>query len=279
MSVVSLLEIQRAHQALEQGQFRHPGSRTTPQSEPRPVAWSWSPSGRVIPVVGSAHGVGATTVAVAIALAADDADRGTVRLVECCSAQSTGLDPVVSAELRGTPDRLIGRHDRVRLERVRSAVASIDTVPVPSPQPAAVTVLDLSGWDTAQVWCPGWIASTLATTPTIVLVTGATRAAGARTERAVTTVTAHGPRVLLARVGDSPPKRGRRRPPADPDTVPVPVVRSLLDGVDDGAGLPDQILDAGQALWDRLEDLDGPDRASRVMNAATLAAQSEGTPS
>lgn len=151
----SLPELREAARALRAGHFR------------RPTLAGWAPDlgERAVLVVGCGGGVGATTVAVAIATA-----RPAARVVECCDADRSGLVAASFTELGETDDGwLRGRRGGVLLERR----APHDRTPEPPlPERAAgcpVTVLDL-GADPRWAGNPTGLADLPAHVP-VVLVT------------------------------------------------------------------------------------------------------------
>ncbi|WP_203568067.1 hypothetical protein [Aestuariimicrobium ganziense] len=120
----------------------------------------------MVAVVGCAGGVGASTVALALATAAGVP----ARVVECCSPLASGFPAAANAELgtEGTWRR--GSRGDVLLER---PVTSDATVPVPTESSVEWTVVD-ANWTTASGMGAGWLGSVLRTLDDVVLVTNAT---------------------------------------------------------------------------------------------------------
>lgn len=159
-TAIPTAELKAAARALLEGRFR-PGSPVSP------VLGSWSPGvgEQVVAVVGCGGGVGATTVALALATAAAPA-----RLVECCPGSRSGLAAASYAELgEAEAGWLRGRRGEVMIERRADPTPD----PVPAPLPAAGrerTVLDV-GLEAFSG--PGSCYSGLQGVP-VVLVTRAT---------------------------------------------------------------------------------------------------------
>ena len=179
-AAVSVDELQRAWAAVQEGQFRrqHPAAPA-----PLPDTWvpassalassapaRWVPTGQVVVVAGAAGRVGASTVALAIATAA----QMPARVVECCSPHASGLAAAASAEL-GVDDHgwRHGTRGQVVIERTTTAVEHPNQIPVPSPTSTALTVIDTS-WNLGQLTTDrAWVRDVL-DTAALVLVTVAT---------------------------------------------------------------------------------------------------------
>ena len=69
MTAHSVAELREAWRAIEAGEFAH-GPRSAPTARSAATVWTPAPSERVVAVVGCAGGVGASTVALALATAA-----------------------------------------------------------------------------------------------------------------------------------------------------------------------------------------------------------------
>ncbi|MGL5825277.1 MAG: hypothetical protein ACRCYU_10745 [Nocardioides sp.] len=185
--VVGVDELKRAWRAVSAGEFRPTpaGGRDRPDSGPRPPApsalagqgvWSLAVGEHTVAVVGCAGSVGASTLALAAGLAATSS---VVRVVECCSATSSGLAAASTTELglHGSGWRQ-GRRDQVLIERTSGVYATPAAVPVPAPSAVAsgdrLTVLDI-GWDAGAVLATdGWLAEAVRTADRLVLVATAT---------------------------------------------------------------------------------------------------------
>ena len=146
---------------------------------PRPDA-AWQPVEPVLPVVGCAGSVGASTLALALATAASSFDSGSghTRVVECCSVTATGLAAATTAELGPHPAGWVqGTRDDVLLDRVRDAVHTPDEVPVPTADPLyplSLTVLDV-GWEVGLLLAgSGWLSDQVRRAPRVVVVARAT---------------------------------------------------------------------------------------------------------
>ena len=159
---VSVEELKRAYRAVQAGAFRTGRPRTAEVP-------TWTPSGPVLTVVPAAAGVGATTLALALATAA-----GESRVVECAPAPASGLAAAPTAELgRDASGWLRGTRGPVSIERAAEVLASAGEVPLPLPAPAAgLTVVDLA-WEVAAVlWGDGWLTDLLTTgRPLVVAAT------------------------------------------------------------------------------------------------------------
>lgn len=171
-SAISVRELQRAWNAVRAGQFRaHPPARMTRTTST--FAKTWSPSAPVLPVVGCAGAVGASTFSLAIATAAD----GPARVIECSPITASGLAAASTAELGVHVSGWVqGTRDQVVLERTGMVLVGVHEVPEPSEPERDVhlTVLDV-GWELGQVMAtPSWLSEHLRAAPLVVLVTVAT---------------------------------------------------------------------------------------------------------
>lgn len=147
-------ELRSAWRALRAGQFQASAS-------------GWEPAGwGVLPVLGCAGGVGASTVALAIASAVE----GPCQLVECCPPPASGFAAAATAELGVTGRWRRGSRGSVLLDRRADFDPDLPT-PAACPTPVEVTVVDLPGWPTSGA---GWAASLCRTADRLVLVTAAT---------------------------------------------------------------------------------------------------------
>lgn len=228
--VVTVYELKRAWLALEQGQFRRHRSvdvsRTPTVREAQPSAAqgagaAWQAVEPVLPVIGCAGSVGASTLALALATAGSVPDNGAgrTRVVECCSVTASGLAAATTAELGPHPAGWVqGTRDNVLLERVRDVVYAPDEVPVPStdaPYPLSLTVLDV-GWEVGLLLgSAGWLSDQLRRAPHVVAVARATvpglrRLEGvlAMLDRTPVTAVVLGPRPPIGRLRSSRGLRG-----------------------------------------------------------------------
>lgn len=181
---VSVQELKQAWRAVQAGKFRPRPSEPAharaagghPNSTSHTVMQAWMPSEAVLPVVGCAGSVGASTLAVALATAAI-ATIGPARVVECCSATASGLAGASTAELGQHPSSWIqGTRGGVLLERGNDIFLAPDEVPIPAdtPHPIALTILDV-GWELGQLLArPSWLADQLLQAHHVVAVTTAT---------------------------------------------------------------------------------------------------------
>lgn len=155
----------------------------------------WTPAAgeRVLPVIGAAGSVGCSTVALALITAlaeslteAQGSGARCGRIVECCSASTSGLVAASSAELGCDGSGWVsGTRGPVLLDRVGAVLVSPGQVPLPAPrrgegQPRVgtlsginadetVTLID-TGWEVGQLMADaGWLGG-LVRRATVVLV-------------------------------------------------------------------------------------------------------------
>ncbi|HET7477094.1 MAG TPA: hypothetical protein VFJ97_13865 [Dermatophilaceae bacterium] len=181
---VSVEELQRAWRAVQAGQFRRPHpkpaqTRTTasdPACASPPSPRVWVPAEPVLPVLGCAGSVGASTVALALASVATGTG-GTARVVECCTATASGLAGASTAELGQHPSGWVqGTRGQILLERASDILVGPDNVPLPanSRHPVTLTVLDI-GWELGQLLASsGWLGDQVLQARRLVAVTTAT---------------------------------------------------------------------------------------------------------
>ena len=171
-----------------------------------PPLWAPAARERVLPVLGCTGSTGTTTVALAVALAADMP----ARVVECTSVTTSGLAAASHTELglnhQGWRQ---GRRDRVLLERADAALLNPCEVPTPGPAPTAdaeesLTVLD-GGWDLGQLLAAQcWLHETIRTAPAVIVVAPATVPGLRRLEAALELLGTD--RTLAALLGPRPRK-------------------------------------------------------------------------
>ncbi|TGN65024.1 hypothetical protein EXE59_14405 [Nocardioides eburneiflavus] len=173
---VGVDELKRAWHALNAGEFRTgPGAGKGPRGRGAAAEDNWSPADgeHTIAVMGSAGSVGASTVALAIGLAA----AAPVRVIECCSVTASGLAAASTAELGLHPtDWRQGKRDHVLLERASEVLAGVDEVPLPTEaqNENQLTILDI-GWEAGQLLATDcWLAGAVRAADQLVLVTTAT---------------------------------------------------------------------------------------------------------
>lgn len=226
----SIGELRRAWQAIERGDFR----TTLPVANPpRPEVDGtdgdaeqpdlvWQPPGPVVAVVGALPQCGATTTALAIATATG----GAAALIECASAPASGLTAAATAELGTSPTGwVLGCRDQVSIARPARTYRDAAGVPIPDqhtrPDKPAVWVLDVA-WDLAHVLAtPGWIRTTLLTTP-VVVVAAPTVPGVRRLETTLGLLT--GRDVVVAMVGPA-----RRRWPKHVSAAAGPLTRQAAE--------------------------------------------------
>ena len=166
MSSYSVTELRDAWRAVESGQYAQRAGRPRLTAVPSSNSWTPSQTEQVVAVVGCAGGVGASTVALALATATG----APARVVECCPPLGSGYSGAANAELGVDGGWRRGRRGIILLERRNSADP---VVPAPASSSVEWTVLD-AGW--AALAEPGisWLASLLRTLDDVVLVTNAT---------------------------------------------------------------------------------------------------------
>lgn len=228
---VSVDELRRAWRAVQAGDFRRQGPRGATRSgaTAKTGGAGWAPAAgeRVVPVIGAAGSLGASTLAVALALAA----RCPARVVECCSAAASGLAAASTAELGvHATGWCRGRRGQVLLERVAGPVSTVDEVPEPTPaeHDDQLTILDI-GWDAGHLAISrGWPAATVRSAAALVVVTTATVPGFRRLDVALELLDAGArpsvDRVALAVVGPR-----RKKWPRGVERSARPAGRRLLD--------------------------------------------------
>ena len=172
---VSVAELQGALRAAWAGQFRPGAGLGSAPAGPPPSPPGWALPGQVVMVVGCHGGAGASSVALGVAEAAGESGRS-ARLLDCASAERSGLLTAVDAELGVDRGWRRGRRARLPIDRVAGVLASASDVPAPIDEPLAraeVTVVD-AGWGaTAVLSGDSWLAQA-AGSAAVVLVARAT---------------------------------------------------------------------------------------------------------
>ncbi|WP_454227661.1 hypothetical protein [Propioniciclava flava] len=165
MTAHSVAELREAWRAIEAGEFTH-GPRSAPAARGAATVWTPPPGERVVFVVGCAGGVGASTVALALATAA-----GVPALVvECCPPLASGFSAAANAELGTEGPWRRGSRGDVLLERPITGDAM---VPVPTESAVEWTFVD-TNWTTVSGSRTGWPESLVRTLDDVVLVSNAT---------------------------------------------------------------------------------------------------------
>lgn len=165
MTAHSVAELREAWRAIEAGEFAQ-GPRSAPSIRRGATAWTPAPGERVVAVVGCAGGVGASTLALALATAAGVP----TRVVECCPPLASGFSAAANAELGTEGPWRRGSRGDVLLER---PITDDATVPVPTESSVEWTFVDTS-WTTASGSGAAWLMSVLRTLDDVVLVSNAT---------------------------------------------------------------------------------------------------------
>lgn len=200
---VGIDELRRAWHALQEGQFRtrppQPTQRPSTGGSEAPTS-PWRPNEPVLPVIGCVGQAGATTTAVGLATVV-----GAARVLECCTATSSGLTAAPTAELgRSEHNWVVGRRERVWLARTSEVLLDPSETPLPDASPAGteLTVLDV-GWDLGQVLAgDSWLRDQVTAAPTVIAVTTPTIPGLRRLELALTMLTPA--RVVVALIGSHP---------------------------------------------------------------------------
>lgn len=170
----TVAELKRAWRAVESGVFRDPAA--TPLN-PAAAAWTPEPGEWVLPVIGAHSQSGASTLALALATAAAPA-----RVVECAEPDRCGLAAAPTAELGDYDGNWTrGLRGDVLVERVARNLAGHVDLPLPSvvDRILGLTVVDVSCDPRIVLASGGWLATMLATGPT-VLVTSTVSVPGLR---------------------------------------------------------------------------------------------------
>jgi hypothetical protein len=163
----SVEELKRAYRALQSGVFADPTSPTSFGG----TSEVWVPTVGEQPVVvaGVGGGVGATTVALAIASVIQSS-----RLIECCPANRSGLVAASYTELGEQDGWLQGQRDHLRLERRGDHFTHLADLPKPRTSSGPITSVLDAGWSVERLTEPGtWLHPLLGSAP-IVLVARST---------------------------------------------------------------------------------------------------------
>ena len=275
---VSVDELKRAWHAVQAGQFRRtsrPGLSTRQPDLVDEAARVWEPAAdeHVVPLLGAAGSAGTSTVALAIALAAERP----ARVVECGPAIASGLASASTAEL-GTDATgwHQGRRDHVLLERTSNLAGGPAATPTPTvaAHRGLLTVLDI-GWETSQVLtATTWLTTTIGHAPALVMVTPATvpgfRRLDALLELLETVDSRAGERLHVAVVGPRRKKWPRglehagglatRQLLQSDRVVQIPHDRDLAISGLDSRPLPEAVLDAGARLLSQIDEHIQPPR-------------------
>ena len=165
MTAHTVAELREAWRAIEAGEFAH-GPRSIPAARGAATVWTPAPGERVVAVVGCSGGVGASTLALALATAAGVP----ARVVECGPPMASGFSAAANAELGTEGPWRRGSRGAVLLER---PITSDATVPVPTESSVEWTVVD-TNWTTVSGTGAGWLGSVLRPFDDVVLVSKAT---------------------------------------------------------------------------------------------------------
>lgn len=267
---VSVDELKRAWAAVQAGDFRRESpriatSRTLSTSTPHGPEWVPAARERTVAVLGAAGSVGASTVALALGLAAPEP----VRVVECCSVTASGMAAASTAEL-GLHESgwRQGKRDHVLLERGSEPLVHVYDVPPPTEteHDDQLTILDV-GWDLAQMFATTcWLGNATHSADALVVVAAASVPGMRRLEAALELL--GGDRAVVAVVG---PRRKRwpkgvehsagpatRRALDSDGCVEIPEDRALTATGLDSRPVPDAVLTAARHLLARLDITTSP---------------------
>lgn len=269
---ISVDELKRAWHAVQAGQFRRT-NRTGPAARQLDIGgegvgvWEPSEGEQVVALLGAAGSAGTSTVALALALAAER----TARVVECGPAIASGLASASTAEL-GTDETgwHQGRRDRVLLERTSELAGGPASTPTPivAAHPGQLTILDI-GWEASQVLTTtGWLSTAIDDARAVVMVTTATIPGFRRLDALLELLGDVQPnvrdRLHLAVVGPRRKKWPRglehsgglaTRQVLDSDrVVEIPHDRELATSGLDSRPLPEAVLTAGAELLAQIDE-------------------------
>lgn len=227
---VSVDELKRAWYAVQSGDFRRTlrPARATLLTAHGHAVGEWTPTTGelVVPVIGAAGNVGASTVALALATVATRP----ARVVECCPPAASGLAAASTAELGVTPAGVgagwrQGRRDEVLIERTSGTRTGVDDIPSPTQAEHAdqLTILD-AGNATQLAGATGWIPAAVRAASFLVAVTTATIPGFRRLDAVLELLDIDPMRIAVAVVGPA-----RRKWPRGIEHSAGPAVRRLLD--------------------------------------------------
>lgn len=219
-------ELQAAARALADGHFRGPAPTPPTPAIAAPIVLdgsaTWSTDRRVLPVLGTGGGSGATTLALALATVA-----GPSRVIECCSMSATGLAEAATAELGVDTDGWSnGTRDHVTVSRSTALFTGPAEVPTPTALDApGLDVLDV-GWSLHHLQAAtGWISEQLLKAPVVVVTATASVPSLRRLENTVTDLPASTTALLAVR------SCGSKRLPAHVRSAIGPATRArITDG-------------------------------------------------
>jgi hypothetical protein len=185
---VSVAELKRAWRAVQDGAFQ---DKPQPYAaEPGPVETLRPVGGRVIPVLGCGGGIGASTTALALALAID----APCRLIDGAPPAASGLAGASTAELgERVTGWTHGTREQVTIERATEPVGPSGVVPVPHPgdQDCDAIVIDLTGPPETLLSRASWLRDVVLGGDALVLVTAATVPGMRRLESTLTLLAEH----------------------------------------------------------------------------------------
>jgi len=184
---VSVAELKHAWRALQAS----PALDERPYAAGLARADTWPPvGGRVIPVVGCGGGVGASTLALALAEVAG----APCRLIDCAPPAASALAGASTAELGDTGSGWrLGQRDDVLIERVTGSALTPSDVPAPrgSEVQLTLTVVDVAWPLEAVLAHASWLRELLVGAEPVVLATTATLPGMRRLETTLAVLAQH----------------------------------------------------------------------------------------
>ena len=164
---VTVAELKRAWRALQSGS---PNEQAYAAGLAPTVAWR-PQRGRVIAVVSCGGGVGASTTALALAQASDDA----CRLIECAPPAASGLAGASTAELGDSGDGWRrGTRDHVLIDRTSQEALTPGDLPIPPKSDLNLSIVDVARPAEAVLATDCWLREVLVSSEPLLLVATAT---------------------------------------------------------------------------------------------------------
>lgn len=184
---VAVAELKRAWRAVQDGAFH---DQQPYAAQPGPPEALLSAGGRVIPVLGCGGGVGASTTALALALATD----APCRLIDAAAPAASGLAGASTAELgERVPGWTHGTREQAFIERATEHARAAGTVPVPQSgdDDFDAIVIDLARSPETLLGRASWLRDIVLGGDGLVLVAAATVPGMRRLESSLTLLAQH----------------------------------------------------------------------------------------
>ena len=185
---VSVAELKRAWRAVQDGAYQE--NQQPCAAEPGPLEALRCVAGRVIPVLGCGGGLGASTTALALALAID----APCRLIDAAPRAASGLVGASTAELgERVTGWTHGTRERVLIERATEPARPPGMVPVPHPGDGGfdAIIVDVACPPEILLGRPSWLRDVVIGGDALVLVTAATVPGIRRLESTLTLLAEH----------------------------------------------------------------------------------------